>query len=114
MDKVVIFFNDSSYKTTKFHILIPDVLISNYHSYHWYQLGIYDKVTHDYNFQYAARYHRNSAYWYSSLSASASLNADFTGKAGSYKRNLSVNVYNPSISTGDTSYVFMSTQWSLF
>ena len=114
MDKVIIRFKDNSYTNTKFHVLIPDVQIAQYHSYHWYQVGIYDKITHDYSFTLAARYHRNSAYWVSSFTANANLYAAITGKAGSYKQNMSVFVNNPTIVTGDYSWIFMCTQWSLF
>ena len=114
MDKVVVRFNDSSYKTTKFHILIPDTQIANYHSYHWYNVGIYDKITKDFRFTYSQRYHRNNAYWYNYVPTYTSLTADIVGKAGSYKKNTSINVYNPTITNGASSYVFMCTQWSLF
>ena len=114
MDKVVVRFNDTSYATTKFHVLIPDTQIADYHSYHWYHIGIYDKLTKDYSFTLSERYHRNNAYWYNTVPAYTTLTADIVGKAGSYKMNTSVNVYNPTISNGANSYVFMCTQWSLF
>ena len=114
MDKVVVRFNDTSYASQNFQILIPDTQIADYHSYHWYNLGIYNKITKDYYFTYSARYHRNNAYWYNSFSTYTALSADIVGKAGSYKNSVAINVYSPSITTGADSYVFLCTQWSLF
>ena len=112
--KVVIRFNDTSYNTTRFHVLVPDMPIAQYNNYHWHHIGVYNKLTKDYEFLYSDRHYRQWNYWYTSLSVYSGLYADIVGKAGSYKQNVSVNVYNPSISVGSTSYLFMCTQWSLF
>lgn len=114
MDKVVVRFKDLSFQTTKFHILIPDTPTGQWYNYHWYQIGIYNKITKDYNFYYSRRHYRHRDNWHSSLSTYSSLNADIVGKAGSYRQNVSVNVYNPSITTGDLSYICICTHWSLF
>ena len=114
MDHIVVRFTDNLYATTKFHVLIPDVPYAQYNNYHWYHVGVYDKVTKNYDLLYSGRHYRQWNYWTTSVSASAALTADIVGKAGSYRQNVSINVYNPTISTGDSSYLLMSTQWSLF
>ena len=107
-------FTDTAYTNSKFHVLIPDVPYAQYSNYHWYAVGIYDKVTKDYDLSHAGRHYRQWNYWYTSLSASSALTADLTGKAGSYRQNMSVTCYNPTIDTGASSWLLMSTQWSLF
>ena len=112
--KVVATFTDNSYYTTNFHILLPDMPDGQHSTYYFYHIGIYNTLTKLYNFKYSARYYRAWNNWYTSLSNYAALLADIDGKAGSYKDNVTVTVYNPTISTGGTSFLFMSTQWSLF
>ena len=114
VDNVVIRFKDTSYTSTKFHVMIPDTPIAQYNNYFWYHIGVYNKVTKDYNYIYSNRFYRQWNLWYTSLTTYTQLTADIVGKAGSYKANTSVNVYNPSINTGADSYIFMCTQWSLF
>jgi hypothetical protein len=42
------------------------------------------------------------------------MRADITGRAGSYRRNVSVSLFNNAITTGGTSFLLLSTQWSFF
>ena len=113
-DQIIVRFKDTSYTTTKFHVLIPDVPVAQYSNYHWYHIGVYNKITKDYNILYSQRFYRPWYDWANSFTTYTTLVAGIVGKAGSYKYNTTVNVYNPSITTGADSYIFMCTQWSLF
>jgi hypothetical protein len=113
--RVVVRFKDASYATTKFHLLIPDTPDAQYNNYHWFKLGVYNKLTKDYTFTYAGQNYRQWNYWATSLAASPALNAGIVGKAGSYKQNMTVNVYNPNPVTNPVdSFILLCTQWSLF
>jgi hypothetical protein len=37
-----------------------------------------------------------------------------SGKAGSYRNNVSISVWNPSVNVGGISFLVLSTQWSFF
>lgn len=113
-DHIVVTFDDTSYATTKFHIILPDMQITNSYNYFWYHLGVYNTITKDYSFDYSGTFYRSSGNWASSLTSDANFYADIVGKAGSYKNSVAVYVDNPAISTGGLSYIMICTQWSLF
>lgn len=113
-DQIVATFTDASYATTNFHLLIPDMQTAQQNNYFWYHVGIYNTLTKDYTYTYSARFYRVWNDWPTSVSTYSTFQADIVGKAGSYKDDVAVTVYNPSISTGGTSFIFLCTQWSLF
>ena len=114
-DRVVVRFTDDSYKTTNFHIVIPDTQTSQQQTMFYYQLGYYNLLNKDWSFEYSSRWYRNSGNYYTSPQHNQpSLGADIVGKAGSYKNNVSVTVYNSYTQTGSSSFVIFSTKWSFF
>lgn len=42
------------------------------------------------------------------------MGADITGKAGSYRSNVSVTISNNVVEIGGVSFLLISTQWSFF
>ncbi len=44
----------------------------------------------------------------------AGLYVDFGGRAGSYKKNVTLSVYNGNKNTGDFSFVCISTSWPFY
>ncbi len=113
-DKVVVTFSNTDYSTKNFHILLPDMQTGQYNNYFWYHIGYYNLLTKDYTYDYSGRYYRVWYDWLSSVSTYSSFYADITGKAGSYRNNVSIYVYNPSINTGASSFIILCTNWSLF
>jgi len=67
--QVIIRFTDTSYTSTRFHVMIPDTPDAQRNSYFWYHLGIYNKVTKDYNYIYSNSFYRQSSYWNTSMVA---------------------------------------------
>lgn len=116
MPRIVVTFTDLDYATKNFHILLPDTQNVRQYNYFWYKLGVYNTISKDYYSNIAGRYYRHYNDWTSSVTTYTALTADVVGKAGSYKDNLTVTVYNPSgyMSTGSSSFLCMSTQWSFF
>jgi hypothetical protein len=115
-DKIVATFTTTQYSTQNFHLLIPDMQVAQYESYFWYHIGYYNLLTKDYNYIYSGRYYRTWSSWitFSSITSDGNFYADISGKAGSYRNNVSVYVDNPSITTGVNSFILLCTQWSLF
>lgn len=113
-DKVVVTFKNTAYSTTNFHIVLPDMQVAQYENHFWYHVGFYNQLTKDYTYSYSGRYYRTWSYWTNSVSNDTSFYADITGKAGSYRNNVTVYVSNPSIVLGANSFVILCTGWSLF
>ena len=116
-DRVVVSFSNTDYSTKKFHILIPDMQTSSYSNYvnFWYHVGYYYFISKDYSYSYSGNYNRHAGNWNNSIAADANFSADITGKAGSYRSNVTVYVSNQGgINTGGNSFVLMCTNWSLF
>lgn len=114
-DRIAITFLDTSYSTTPFHIIIPDTQINANNNYFYYQVGFYNLITKDWLFSYAGQYYRGSGSWSAAATGVvASMGTDIQGKAGSYRTNVSVVVYNSGIVTGGKSFLILSTQWSFF
>ena len=113
-DKVVVTFANTDYSTKNFHILIPDMQIAQYENNFWYHVGYYNLLTKDYTYDYSGRYYRTWSSWDSSIPNDSTFYADITGKAGSYRNNVSIYVSNPSINTGANSFIILCTNWSLF
>ena len=115
MDRVAVRFLDDSFKTTNFHIILPDTQTVQTQTIFYYMLGFYNKLNKDWSFEYANRWYRNSGNYYTSPShTQVNLGADIVGKAGSYRNNVSVSVYNSYTQTGASSFVILSTKWSFF
>jgi hypothetical protein len=99
--RIAITFLDLSYKTTPFHILIPDMSINQNSHQYYLHVGFYSKLNKDWLFSSAESYQRSWPSWVSNPSSSGtlltSMGADITGKAGAYRNNVSVNVYNNAI-----------------
>jgi hypothetical protein len=69
----------------------------------------------DWLFSYGGNFYRGSGSWTSvPTGAVTTLGADVSGKAGSYRRNVSLIVQNGGIQIGGKSFVILSTQWSFF
>ena len=114
-DRIAVTFLDSSFKTTPFHILIPDMQINQKNNYIYCFTGFYDLLTKDWQFTSANNYYRQWNYWIPSPNGVIStLGADIQGKAGSYRNNVSIAVYNSGIQQGGRTFLFLSTQWSFF
>lgn len=114
-DRVVVTFSNTDYSTTNFHILLPDMQTAQFSNNFWYHVGFYSTITKDYTYSYSGNYYRVSTSWTNSVPTDASFYADVTGKAGSYRNNVSVFVDNAGgINTGANSYVMLCTNWSLF
>jgi hypothetical protein len=115
-DRVVVRFTDTSYSTTNFHILIPDTQIFQNTNYFYYHTGYYNLLTKDIAFTHADSYTKTSGNWVTTPFGTTQLlmAGDMLGKAGSYRKNVSITVYGSSMSTGANSYVFLCTQWSFF
>jgi len=81
----------------------------------WYHVGLYNFVTKEYIYSHSGSYSRSSIYWTSTLSTTNSFfYADITGKAGSYRKNVTIYVNNSLINLGGISFVMICTNWSLF
>jgi hypothetical protein len=114
-DRIAVTFLDQSYATTPFHILIPDMQINQNNNYIYCFAGFYDLLAKDWLYSYGWNYYRQWNYWIPSPSGViTTMGADITGKAGSYRKNVSVALYNNGIQTGGESFLFLSTQWSFF
>jgi len=89
--------------------------MAQYNNYFYYQSGFYNEITKDIVFNCANSYYRVWYNWITSLATTyASMQGDMEGKAGSYRTNVSITVYNPTITGGGLSFVFLCTQWSFF
>jgi hypothetical protein len=63
--------------------------------------GFYDLLAKDWLYSYGWNYYRQWNYWIPSPSGViTTMGADITGKAGSYRKNVSVALYNNGIQTG--------------
>lgn len=115
LDRVVVTFLDTSYGTTPFHIIVPDLAINMQTKTIYYFGGSYNILTKDWSFVYANSITRNWNFWSASpTGVLTAMRADITGRAGSYRRNVSVSLFNNAITTGGTSFLLLSTQWSFF
>ncbi len=83
-------------------------------------MGVYNKLTKDYKF-----YYMNDAFvrWSWGFGAAsnnvtsvtnANLFVDFGGRAGSYRKNMTINIFNPNKNTGDFSFLCIATSWSFY
>jgi len=114
-DRIIIRFNDNSYKTMKFHVIIPDTCTVQTNIYVYYQVGVYDRVTKDFTFNYAGYFYRNWNYWINTpATTQIAMAGDMLGKAGSYRNNVSITVDYPSPQTGGLTFLLLCTQWSFF
>jgi len=112
-DRIMVEFLDLSYASKPFHIIFPDTNIGSTKRF-YYQLGFYNLLTKDWNFIYMGTFSRDSIYWVSTpTNITATLSADVTGKAGSYRNNVRLSVANPGAIL-DLSFIILSTQWSFF
>jgi hypothetical protein len=92
-DQIAVTFLDSSYRTTQFHIIIPDTQINQVSSYFYYYAGFYSLLTKDWQYYYSSSSYRASSGWTSSPNGQiATMAADISGKAGAYRNNVSVVV----------------------
>jgi len=111
-DHIVVKFSNISYSSTNFHILLPDTQTVLSTNYFFYQTGFYNQVTKDILYNNAGSFQRST--WISTPSgASINLSGDMLGKAGSYRKNVSIIVNNPTPVIGK-SFIFLCTQWSFF
>jgi hypothetical protein len=46
--------------------------------------------------------------------ANANLFVDFGGRAGSYRKNMTINIFNPNKNIGDFSFLCIATSWSFY
>lgn len=118
-DRVVVTFLDTSYKTKPFQIIIPDMQIGQNSDHVYAFLGFYNLLTKDWQYYYGSNYYyRSWQYWNSAINTTIStMAADISGKAGSYRNNVSVTFYtyyNYDIIVGGLSMAFISTGWSFF
>lgn len=114
-DRIAVTFLDLSFKTTPFHILIPDMQINQNNDYVYCFTGFYDLLTKDWQFVSAYNFYRQWNYWIPTPNGVLStFGADIQGKAGSYRNNVSIAVYNNGIQLGGKTFLFLSTQWSFF
>lgn len=78
-------------------------------------MGIYNKLTKDYLYKYRnSGFLRNTNFISAGSNNQPSITVDLQGKAGSYRKNVSVTMYSASVSTSYNSFVVISSSWSLF
>lgn len=92
-DRVAVTFLDATYSSVPFHIIIPDTQINANNNNFYYQVGFYNLLYKDWLFSYGGTYSRASGSWTSAATgAVTTLSADVSGKAGSYRKNVSLIV----------------------
>jgi hypothetical protein len=59
---------------------------------------------------------RHSFNWVTGVASyiNTSLYVNFGGKAGSYKKNVTINIHNTNKNTGDFSFLCISTSWPFY
>ena len=91
-------FSDNSYLTTPFHILLPDMQINQYSNHVYALAGYYDTLKKDWQYFSTESYYRYWEYWTSiEAGAISTMGCDITGKAGSYRSNVSVTISNNAV-----------------
>ncbi len=104
----------------KFHVMIPDTPQTWGDNYFYHFVGVYNKYTKDYKYYQMKDGFRRFSWGYGAAVnnvtsvINANLFVDFGGRAGSYKKNVSINVFNPSKVPGDFSFLCISTSWSFY
>ena len=97
-DRVAVTFSDNSYSTKPFHILLPDMQMNQYDNYVYAYAGFYDTLKKDWQYFSAENYYRYWGYWTSTEAGIIStMGTDITGKAGSYRSNVSVTISNNAV-----------------
>ncbi len=92
-DRIAVTFLDTSYSSTPFHIIIPDTQINANSNNFYYHIGFYNLLNKDWLFSYAGTFSRSSGSWISNpTGVVTTLSADVSGKAGSYRKNVSLIV----------------------
>jgi hypothetical protein len=95
---VAVTFSDNSYSTTPFHILLPDMQFNQYDNHVYALAGFYDTLKKDWQYYSTENYYRYWGYWISTEAAAiTSMGCDITGKAGSYRSNVSVTISNNAV-----------------
>jgi hypothetical protein len=114
-DRIAVTFLDESYRSTNFHIIVPDTQINQISSDFYYYAGFYSLLNKDWQYYYGSSFSRISSGWISTPTGVVStMAADISGKAGAYRSNVSVTVVNSGIQLGGKSFLLLSTQWSFF
>lgn len=112
-DKVHIFFPTNEETTNKFHVIVPYSSTSTSLNYFSYSLGVYNTLTKDYKYYYRGTQRQKAPSSNANLNSNSNLMVDFEGKAGSYRRNVTVTVSASSITNG-VNFLVISSAWSLF
>lgn len=95
--------------------MAPDMQINQNNNTVTVMAGFYDMLTKEWQYTFASNYYRFWTSWYPGSSGYVStMAADISGKAGSYRNNVSVTIYDYSIQIGGLTFAFISTQWSFF
>lgn len=79
-------------------------------------IGIYNTLTKVFTYKYRnSGFTRNPGWAILGSTLSTTMSVNFEGKAGSYKQNVSITVDSTSVNINpQTSYLVMSSAWSLF
>lgn len=116
-DRVVITFPSNEENTKKFHVIIPDTPKTFSSNYYYHFVGVYNKYSKDYKFYYMNDAFVRSSWGYQAEIAGVlkpTLFVDFGGRAGSYRNNMTINIFNNVKNTGDFSFLCISTSWSFY
>ncbi len=113
-DRIVITFPDGEEDSSIFHVIVPDSVHVRSDNYYYHLVGTYNVYTKDFNFKYMKDAHRRNSWAIGPQAVTSNIYVEMGGKAGSYKKNVTVNVYNPNRVTGDYSFLCISTSWSFF
>ena len=98
-----------------FHVIIPDSVLDRQVNYFYHFVGTYNKLTKDYNYYYMKdAFYRNN--WVVGVTGlmNSGLSVNFGGKAGSYRKNVTININNSNKYTGDFSFLCISTSWPFY
>lgn len=98
-------------------MIIPDSVRDRQYNYYYHLVGTYNKLTKDYNYYYMKdAFYRNSYNWVTGVASfiNAGLYVEFGGKAGSYKKNVTIRVYNTNKNIADYSFLCISTSWPFY
>jgi len=77
-------------------------------------IGTYNKLTKDYNLVYSTGTILRNSWSGSPNYVSSSLSIDMQGKAGSYRKNVTFNMWNQNAYTGYYTFLGIVTTWQFW
>lgn len=77
-------------------------------------IGTYNQLTKDFNLIYATNYYYRSSFTTSPQWVNSSIYVDMQGKAGSYRKNVTVNIWNQYSYTNYYTFLCIVTSWQFW